>query len=399
MSIKDVQIEQFLTRSVEKVYPSKEMVASLLRSGRRLRMYLGIDPTGPSLHIGHAIQLAKLTEWQKMGHTAILLLGTFTATIGDPSGKTTTRVPLTREQVNENMALYLDQAAHFLEFKGENPVLIRYNHEWFDELRFPEVLKLASHVTVQQLLERDMFQKRIEEGRPIHLHEFMYPLMQGYDSVVLDTDGEVGGNDQTFNMLAGRTLARQMSGKDKFVITNRLLVDPAGKKMGKTEGNMITLADSPEDMYGKVMSWTDGMILPGFELCTNESIDELRKVESRLNDPTANPMHEKLRLARLITARYHGEDGARSGEAFFTTAIIEKDVPELCVEVKVSQGAILGETLVREGVLTSKAVFKRLIQEGAIHFNGEAVTDFNFSLSLPGTVKVGKHRFLKILFV
>ncbi|NQV90203.1 tyrosine--tRNA ligase, partial [Candidatus Uhrbacteria bacterium] len=290
------KIEQLLTRGVENVYPSREFLEARLKEGKQLSLYLGIDPTGPDLHIGHSIQLRKLKQFQDLGHRIILLIGDFTGMIGDPTDKSSARVRLTRDQVLKNAERYKEQAGRILDFDGENPVEVKYNSEWLGKMSFADVVELASNFTVQQMLERDMFDNRMKEGKPIYMHEFMYPLMQGQDSVSMDVDGEVGGNDQTFNMLAGRTLMKAVSGKEKFVVTDKLLADPTGKKMGKSEGNMITLADSSDEMFGKIMSWTDGMIVTGFEILTEEDFEAVQK---ELDEGT-NPRELKARLARAI---------------------------------------------------------------------------------------------------
>jgi len=291
-------IESFLGRSVENVFPSREFLEARMKEGKPLSLYVGVDPTGPSLHMGHAIWLRKLAQWQKLGHKAIVLIGDFTAMIGDPTDKGAARKQLTREQVLENCKTYKEQASKFLRFEGENAAELKFNSEWLGKMNFADVLDLASRFTVQQMLERDMFERRVEEKKPIYIHEFMYPLMQGYDSVAMGVDGEMGGNDQTFNMLAGRTLMKDMAGKEKFVVAYRLLTDPTGKKMGKSEGNMITFQDSPDDMFGKVMSWTDGMIVAGFELCTDVPMDEVARVEASLAEDGSNPRDAKARLAK-----------------------------------------------------------------------------------------------------
>ncbi len=224
MNSTDQQIAEFLTRSVENVYPKRDALEELLESGKKIRVYLGVDPTGPTLHIGHAIAIRKLAELQRMGHEVILLIGDFTAMIGDPTDKSATRKQLTHEEVLANCKNYQSQASAFLQFDGENPAKLMFNNNWLGKMSFAEVVELASHFTVQQMLERDMFEKRMNEQKPIGIHEFMYPLMQGYDSVAMDVNLEIGGNDQTFNMLAGRTLMREMKGEEKLVLTTKLLV-------------------------------------------------------------------------------------------------------------------------------------------------------------------------------
>lgn len=247
------KIEEVVIRGVERNYPNDDFLRARLAEGKQLKIYLGIDPTGPTLHMGHMVVLKKLAQLQKLGHKIILLIGDFTATIGDPD-KSSAREPLTRDQVMENQKLYKQQASTFLNFDGENPAEFTYNSEWLGKMNFADVLDLASKVTVQQILERDMLKKRFAEGQPIYVHEFMYPLMVAQDSLVMDVDGEVGGNDQTFNMLVGRDLQKKVQNKEKFVIPMKLLVDNSGSKMGKTTGNMLSFLDTADEKYGKVMS-------------------------------------------------------------------------------------------------------------------------------------------------
>ena len=218
-------MEELLTRGVSNIYPSEEFLKKRLENGEKLTVYLGIDPTTPTLHIGHLIPLKKLAQFQALGHRIILLIGDFTATIGDPTDKTSVRTPLTREKVLENARLYKKQAARIIKFGGDNPASLKYNSRWLAKLSFAEALSLASKMTFAQIVKRDMFQKRIEENKDLFLHEFLYPLMQGYDSVVMDVDGEIGGNDQTFNMLVGRDLLKKINGKEKFVLSTKLLED------------------------------------------------------------------------------------------------------------------------------------------------------------------------------
>ncbi|MCX6754108.1 MAG: tyrosine--tRNA ligase, partial [Candidatus Nomurabacteria bacterium] len=297
---------ELLTRGISSIYPNREFLENKIKKGEKLTIYLGIDPTGPTLHLGHAIPIKKLSELQKEGHKIILLMGDFTAMIGDPTDKGAARKQLTHKQVMTNLKNYKKQASSLISFSGKNPAQIKFNSKWLGKMNFEEVLSLASNMTVQQMLERDMFKKRVEEEKPIYLHEFMYPLMQGYDSVAMKVDGEIGGNDQTFNMLCGRDLMKTINGKEKFVITMKLLEDNSGKKMGKTEGNMIALSDTPEEMYGKVMSWTDGMIMPGFELCTNIPMFEIEAM-----DESFNPRDLKMKLAKEIVSIFYNVKKAK----------------------------------------------------------------------------------------
>lgn len=390
-------IEVFLSKGVENVFPSKEAFAKALGSGKQLTIYLGIDPTGPTLHMGHAIPLMKLSALQKMGHKVILLMGDFTAMIGDPTDKSATRKKLTRAEIMNNLKSYKKQASTFLAFSGSNAAHIKYNSAWLSKMSFADVVELASNMTVQQMIERDMFSNRMKEGKPIHLHEFLYPLMQGYDSVAMGVDAEIGGNDQTFNMMAGRTLLRTLKNREKFVLTTKLLVDSTGKKMGKSEGNMITLADSAKDMFGKVMSNADSLIIPSYELCTRVSDEEIEKEKAFLANG-GNPRDAKMRLAVAVTEVYHGKAAAeKAKESFvsaFSTGAMQADAPE----VKVSKGAVLADVLISEKIVASKTEFKRLVSEKAIKDlkTGAAIENFDAKVEGDMDLKVGKHRFLKV---
>jgi tyrosyl-tRNA synthetase len=392
------KIEEFLTRGVENIYPNKEFLKKQLLGGKKLKIYLGVDPTGPTLHMGHAIVLKKLSEFQKLGHQVILLIGDFTAMIGDPTDKAATRKQLTRKEVLNNCKRYKKQASIFLDFSIFGGAKIKYNSKWLGKMNFADVLDLASKMTVEQMAKRDMFQKRAEEGKPVYIHEFMYPLMQGYDSVAMGVDGEIGGNDQTFNMLTGRDLMKEICGKEKFVIATKLLVDPNGKKMGKTEGNMITLEDSSIEKFGKVMSWTDGMILPGFELCTDVSLQEIDKVRQEISSG-ANPRDIKVRLAKEIVTIYHNKEEADKAEQNFINTFKEGGLPEKIDEVVVANGELLSEISVKGGLVKSKGEFRRLVLENAVsnQETGEKITDQNYKVISTTIFKIGKRRFLKVI--
>ncbi|HJL55744.1 MAG: tyrosine--tRNA ligase [Candidatus Pacebacteria bacterium] len=387
-------INDFLDKGVENIYPSREFVESKLKSGEKLTMYLGIDPTGPTLHLGHAIVLKKLREFQELGHKVILLIGDFTAMVGDPTDKTAMRKKLSRQEALENAKLYKKQASIFLNFSGENYAEIKHNSEWLSKMTFEEVLDLASNMTVEQMLKRDMFEERKKQDKPIYIHEFLYPLMQGYDSVMMEVDGEIGGNDQTFNMLAGRTLMKQMLGKEKFVITTKLLEDNLGAKMGKTEGNMIKLTDSANEMFGKVMSWTDKMTTPGFELATNVPSNETAQIKTEL-ESGANPKDIKARLAGEIVSIYHGKNSAQKAKENFENTFASGGVSEDAQEVTVAKGTPLYDVV--SGLVESKTELRRLVESGAVsEMDGNKITDINFKIGKDTTLKIGKRRFLKI---
>jgi tyrosyl-tRNA synthetase len=392
------KIEEFLTRGVENIYPNIDFLRKKLLGGKKLKIYLGVDPTGPTLHMGHAIVLKKLSEFQKLGHQVILLIGDFTAMIGDPTDKAATRKQLTRKQVLNNCKLYKKQASIFLDFGFFSGAKLKYNSKWLGKMNFADVLSLASKMTVEQMAKRDMFQKRTEEGKPVYIHEFMYPLMQGYDSVAMGVDGEIGGNDQTFNMLTGRDLMKEICGKEKFVIATKLLVDPNGKKMGKTEGNMITLEDNASDMFGKVMSWTDGMIIPGFELCTYVFLEEIDKIKQELLSGK-NPRDIKVRLAKEIVTIYHNKEEADKAEQNFVNTFKEGGLPEKIDEVVVTNGELLSDVSLKVGLVKSKGEFRRLVLENAVsnQETGEKITDQNYKIISTAIYKIGKRRFLKVI--
>lgn len=390
------KIEDFLNRGIENIFPNKNELRKRLLSGKQITIYLGIDPTGPTLHMGHAIPLKKLGQLQKMGHKVILLIGDFTAMIGDPD-KLSVRKPLTQKEVLSNCRLYKKQASIFLNFSGSNKAELKFNSKWLAKMNFSEILNLSSKITVDQILKRDMFQQRIKENRPLYLHEFMYPVMQGYDSVVMNVDAEIGGNDQMFNMLTGRDLMKEFLGKEKFVITMKLLVDSGGKKMGKTEGNGILLTDNGSEKFGKVMSWTDDMIISGFELCTNISSEKIEEYKKDLS-AGINPKDLKVKLAKEIVSIYHGTDVANKAEANFVNTFKKGGVPEGVKEVEVSKGNLLVDVLISAEIIKSKTEWRRLVEEGAINEidSKENISDYNFTLEKDSVWKIGKKRFVKI---
>ncbi len=390
-------------RGVQEVLPSKDFLTKQLESGKRLKVYMGIDPTGPTLHIGHMIAIKKLKEFQELGHQVILLIGDFTAMIGDPTDKLAVRKVLTAREVKQNLKLYKKQASVFLNFWGRNRAKIVHNSKWLRKMNMQNTLETMSLMTVDQMLKRDMFARRMEEGKPIYMHEFMYPLLQGYDSVAMDVDVEIGGNDQMFNMMVGRDLQKKINNREKTCITVKLLADTTGKKMGKSEGNMVSLIDTPYDMFGKVMSWTDDMIVNGFELCTLVSDDELAEIKNKFEaaqtnlDTGFNPRDLKVRLASEIVKIYHGEEKANQAITNFEKTFSKGEVPDDIQEIYVGLGTPLGMILQNEKIVASAGEFKRLVKEGAINTTeGEKIEDFNYSILKPIVIKVGKRRFVDI---
>lgn len=386
-----------LNKGVADILPSRGFLEKELASGRKLSIYAGFDPTGPTLHIGHTIQLRKLRHFQDLGHQIIFLVGDFTARIGDPTDKTSARKQLTEKEIKTNLKMYKKQACKFIRFSGKNAAKIKFNNDWLGKMKFADVLQLASQMTVGQMLERDMFAKRIEEEKPIYIHEFMYPLMQGYDSVAMNVDGEIGGNDQLFNMMAGRTLLKQLKNKEKFVITTKLLEDNTGKKMGKSEGNMVSLLDSPEQMYGKIMSWTDGLIVPGFELCTDYTSLQVQNVADELATGI-NPRDLKMRLAFEVTKISYDEKKAVAAEEAFVATFQKREAHESIAEIA-GKGRTLEAVIIEEKIVSSKSELRRLIEANAVtNFETKSVITIEESkeVAKEGVYKIGKSRIIRI---
>jgi len=394
------KIKEVLTRGVEKIFPSYEALEKVLMSGQRIRLYCGFDPSAPALHIGNAIQLNKLRQFQELGHEVIFLIGDFTGMIGDPTDKKATRKKLTRVEVRANAKNYKKQAAAYLNFKGENPAKVMYNSKWSDKITFKDLIEITSNFTVQQMIQRDMFQVRMKEEKPIHFHEFLYPIAQGYDSVAMDVDLEIGGNDQMFNMLCGRDLLRAMKNKEKYVLTTKLLADPGGVKMGKTEGNAIFMSETPENVYGQVMSWPDGVIGAAFELAAKTSFEEVKKIQGQLKDGSVNPRDLKMKLALEITKTIHGEGKAKKAEKHFIKTVQKKELPDEIETWNMEHGTWnIIDLLVKTNLTASKGEARRLIEQGGIKINGEAVKDVNLSLELKNNtiIQRGKRQFVKII--
>jgi len=390
------KIEELLMRGVENIYPKKEFLKARLEEDKQLTLYCGYDPTAPTLHIGHAITMMKLRQFQDFGHKIIMLIGDYTGMIGDPTDKTSARTKLTHEQVLENCKNYQKQAATILNFEGDNPVEIKFNGDWHSKMSFGDVLELTSHFTVQRMMERDMFEKRKEENKPIFLHEFLYPVMQAYDSVAMDVDGEVGGNDQTFNMLAGRDLMKDLKNKEKFVLTTKLLVDSSGKKMGKSEGNMIALSDTPEDMFGKVMSWTDDMMMKGFELCTKLPMDEVLGIDKEMKSGV-NPRDIKMRLASEVVKTFLGEQAAIKAQEYFVSTFSKKENPDEMPEISPSIYEI-STVLVEAKICKSKSEARQVIDQGGVSINDVKVVknDYSAAVKPKDIVKKGSRWFVKV---
>lgn len=394
------KIEELLTRSIKEVLPTKEALKEQLLSGKKMRIYIGTDATGTSLHLGHATNYIILEKFRKLGHEVIFLIGDFTSRIGDPTDKTATRVALTREQVVENVKTWLDQIRPIVEIdNAENPVRVLYNHDWLSKLDFEEVLNLASNFTVQQMMERDMFQKRLQEQKPIHLHEFLYPLMQGYDSVAMDVDIEMCGNDQKFNALAGRTLQRKINNKEKFVFITTLLENPktGEKMMSKSLGTGVFLDSSADEMFGGIMAQADENMKQLFIDCTLLPLPEIEEILAG-----NNPKEQKLRLALEISKMYHGQEQAEKAQTNWEKTFSEGGLPDVIPEISGEVGKLLSELLVENNYLKSKTEFRQLTDEGGIKMisedlSEEKITDFQYKLTNTIVLKIGKKKFVKVI--
>jgi len=389
------EVENLLNRNVEEILIKKEL-ESLLKEGKKLTVYYGVDPSGPVIHLGHAVVLRKLRQFQDLGHRVIFLVGDFTGMIGDPTDKGAARQPLTREQVLENAKTYKEQLEKIIEFKGKNPAEFRFNSEWNDKLNFREIIQLSHYFTVQQLLERDMFQERIKKEKPIHLHEFLYPLIQGYDAVVLEADVQVAGTDQTFNMLAGRHLNKVLKNKTNIVLSCPLLEGTDGRKMSKSFGNVIGVTDPANDMFGKMMSIKDELIVRYFELCTNRTNEEIKEIAKKL-EGGENPRDLKFELAKDIVTIYHSEKAAEKAGQEFEKILKKKEKTTEMPKASFKKGDKLVDVLVESKTVSSKSDARRLIQQNGVKDNDETVTDIDYTLDKgKHTVQVGKRRFIEL---
>jgi len=378
-------IDHLLTRGVDTIYPNREAFEKVLRSGKKLRLYQGFDPTGTQLHIGHAVAIRKLQECQDLGHHVIFLIGDGTGQAGDPSGKMKARGKfMSREELRSNAQDYVKQASKIIRFDGDNPVEILYNGDWLNSLTLVDILEIAQNFSVQQLIERDMYQERMKRGESINLREFLYPLLQGYDSVAMSVDLELGGTDQSFNMLAGRQLVSAMQGREKFVMTVPLLADAKGVKIGKTEGNAIGLTDAPNDFYGKIMSLGDDAIIPCFTLLTDISDNDITAMQEQMTEGE-NPMKFKKQLAYELTRQFNSDKDAENAQKQFETRFQKGDLGNAeLVPLSLSafsDNPTLSDVVLASGFASSKSEAKRLIEQKAVAFNNELITDYHQAIS------------------
>lgn len=382
-------LPSILTRGVAEVLPDLETLAAKM-SQQKITVYIGIDPTGSLLTLGHSVGLRKLQQFAALGHHAILLVGNGTVRIGDPTGKDTTRPVLTDEQIQENFKEWKAQASKVLDF---DMIEIRYNGDWLDRLTYADMVKLMATTTVQQLMERDMFQERVAAGKPVHAHEIMYPLLQGYDSVAMNVDLELGGTDQTFNMMMGRTLQRIYNNREKWVLSTPIINGTDGRKMSKSYGNYVALTDEPEEMYGKLMSVTDLEIIPYFDVLTDVADSEIETMKQAMS-AGENPMVFKKLLAKTITAQYHDQTAAAQAEEHFAKTVQHKEAVQ---SLSINNSTITALELIKQARPDlSSGELKRVLSQGGVELNERRITDPQQQLELheADILKVGKrHRF------
>ena len=382
----NIDIDQVLSRGIEKIYPSKEGLASLMAK-KKIKLYQGFDPSMSSLHLGNFVGLMKLRQFQKLGHEVIFLVGDFTGMIGDPTDKLATRKKLNREDVLKNAKSWKEQAGKVIDFEGKNPAHFEFNSKWNDKITFKDLIEITSNFTVQQMLERDMFQKRLKENKPIHLHEFLYPVAQAVDCVEMNVDLEIGGSDQIFNMLTGRALMKAIKNKEKFVLATKLFIDSRGEKVGKTSGNALFLDSTPDLFYAGIMSFPDVTIKLGFELLTEESLEGLdEKIQK-------DPMGEKKKLAFEIVKILWGGNIAKDAENNFSKTFQQKE-PAFSNEVKNLQ--TISQTIAQLEEIASTSKAKRLIKDGAVKINDQTINNPTQIIKSGDRIKVGKKIFVKV---
>lgn len=386
------RVEELLTRGVEDIFVLEDLRKKLL-SGKSFRIKLGIDPTSSNIHIGRAIILRKLRAFQDLGHKAVFIVGDFTAMIGDASDKLAKRPMLTQKQVKENMKTYKAQVGKIIDLKKAE---FHYNSKWLKKLNFADISNLAETFSLQQMIERRNFRDRIEKGEEISLRELLYPLMQGYDSVAVKADVELGGFDQLFNLKAGRVIQKHFGEPEQNVMTFKMLVGTDGRKMSSSWGNVITINDAPADMYGKIMSLKDELLVEYFLMATDVSMQEVSEVEEQLSIGE-NPKKLKMKLAKEIVSMFHGEKEALKAEESFVKVFSKKEIPDEVKEISVMTDEFLVDVFVQANIVSSKGEFFRLVRENAITnlTTGEKIIDPKRLVS-EGVYRVGKHRFIRL---
>jgi len=376
---------------------SEEELFERLKEGKPLNIKLGVDPSRPDLHLGHAVVLRKLREFQDLGHHVILIIGDFTAMIGDPSGRNETRPMLTEKEVKENAKTYARQAFKILDPEKTE---LRYNSEWLSPMKFADVIRLAAKYTVARMLERDDFSKRFKEGTPISIAEFLYPLAQAMDSVAIKADVELGGTDQLFNLLVGRKIMEEYGLKPQIVMTMPIIEGTDGKmKMSKSYGNYIAFNDTPKDMFGKIMSIPDNLIIKYMRLLTDIPLKDIERYEQEMKEKKINPRDVKMLLAYEITKYFYGEDEAKKAREEFINVFSKKELPSEMEKVEVINGENIVDLLVRIKAAPSRSEAKRLINQGGVRLDGEKISDIKYAVNIDSrkVLKVGKRKFYELV--
>jgi len=396
---------EIIKRGTAEITPETELIAKLensLKKNQPLKVKLGLDPSAPDIHMGHTVVLQKMRQFQELGHQIIIIIGDFTGRIGDPTGKSEARKPLTEEEIIKNAQTYRDQIFKILD---EEKTQVVFNSHWLAPLNFAQIVDLAAKTTVARMLERDDFSKRYSTNQPISIHEFFYPLMQGYDSVHLHADIELGGTDQKFNLLMGRTLQKEYNQEPQIAITMPILEGLDGvQKMSKSLGNYIGIDEAPEEIYGKAMSIADELMLRYFELVTDITLDELNQLKLQLEKGELHPRDTKMKLARTLVAMYHGQDAAGKAEEHFKTVFQKRDLPDEIPEFVITSDMLeegkvwLPKLMVDSDLSSSTSEARRLIKQGAVKINDEKIEDVDYRLRPEDNVviKAGKRKFLKI---
>jgi len=391
---------ELISRGAEEIIPEKELrekIEDSIKSGTPLKVKLGCDPSRPDLHIGHSVVLRKLRHFQDLGHQAVLVIGDFTAMIGDPTGRNKTRPQLTLEEARENAKTYLDQAKAILKM---DELKVVHNSEWLGTMSFSDVIKLSSSTTVARMLERDDFNKRYSSEVPISLHEFLYPLAQAQDSVELVSDIELGGTDQKFNLLMGRNLQKDVGQKPQCILTMPILEGTDGvEKMSKSYGNDIGISDSANDMYGKTLSIPDNIMPSWFTLAVDAKDSYVDEISKKLDSNSINPMELKRELARKIVAIYYDENKALEAENHFNQVTVSKGIPDEIEEFKLTEDELLVNIIADSGLLKSRSEARRMIKQSAVKIDGKTVSDIQYKVSSSSSfiLKVGKRKFLKVI--
>ena len=387
-------VDELLTRGVANIIPGFDELKKVLESGKKLNIYLGIDPTSTKIHLGHAVSLRKLQGFAELGHHVTFLIGDFTALVGDTSDKDSERPVLTEDEIHENFQTYKKQAEKIVDF---SKITVRRNSEWLKDLSFAEIIKLTRHFSVNDFISRELIRKRLDEKKRVRLDEVLYPLMQGYDSYHLDTDLQIGATDQTFNMQAGRTLQHQLREKESYILTTEFLMGTDGRKMSKSWGNAIWLDDTPENMYAKILSINDDSIIPYYTLATKVPSDEIQIVEDALKN-NHHPMAAKKKLAHQIVSELYSTDDAERAQENFEKLVQREEIPTDIPEAQVSEAAkTIVDVLIETGLTESKSDARRLIAQDGVQMNGEKVSDPNTPFTGDETlIQVGKRRFLKV---